>query len=73
MAAIHQHSLLKIRGNSEFFQELANGRSRTRVQVKLFLACGRVFVQVSEEMHVDGHELAHSSWGRFANRPYGQV
>jgi len=64
MAAIHQHSLLKIRGNSEFFQELANGCSWTQVQVKLFLACGRVFVQVSEEMHVDGHTMGNLLFDR---------
>ena len=55
MAAIHQYPFLKVRGNAEFFQELANGRSRTRVQVKFFLPCGGVFGQVSEEMNVDGH------------------
>ena len=59
MAAIQQYPLLKVRGNSEFLQELADGRSRIRVQVKLFLACGGVFAQVSEEMHVDGHTIGN--------------
>ncbi len=57
MAAIHQYSFLKIRGDSDFFQELANGLFRTRVQVKLFLACGREFGQVGKKMYVDRHEL----------------
>jgi len=55
MSAIHQNSFLKVQGYSEFFQELANGLSRTRLQIKLFLACGREFGQVGKKMYMDGH------------------
>jgi len=64
MPAIYQYPFLKVRGNAEFFQELANGRSRTRVQVKLFLACGGVFGQVGKKMDTDGHKMGNllSDW-----------
>jgi len=46
--SVYKHPFLKVRWNSEYFQELANGWSRTKVQVKLFPACGRVFGQVGK-------------------------
>ena len=55
MAAIYQYPFFKVWGDTEFLQELANGLSRTRVQIKFFLACGREFGQVGKKMYVDGH------------------
>jgi len=57
MPAVYQDSLFKVGGNMQLVEELPHCLFWAHIQVEFFLARGRVFGQISEEMYMNEHTV----------------